>query len=165
MRIGHVRRLEDFGTRSLVNHALMAITFIGAIISAVFLEGELGEVLFIALLTFTGGMWVAHSIHSLGNVGTEEGYTGILNELFDVASHPGGRFDLGRFGRLITLIGAVSAVSLLVSADTLDGVLLPVAVVAIGTIALITAMTAFLIAVESAYAMDEYSGMSTEDRA
>ncbi|WP_418284516.1 hypothetical protein [Halorubrum sp. DTA46] len=54
--------------------------------------------------------------------------------------------DTGRFGRLLALIGFVTAVSLLTSARILPDALFSVAVVAIGSIALITAIVGFLIA-------------------
>jgi hypothetical protein len=59
--------------------------------------------------------------------------------------------DVARFGRLITLIGFVTAVSLLTSARVLPGDLFSVAVVAIGSIALVTAITGFLIAAGQTY--------------
>ena len=62
-----------------------------------------------------------------------------------------GKIDVGRLGRLLTLIGFVTAVSLLTSAEVLGAELFPVAVVAIGTISLITAIIGMLIAFSSAY--------------
>jgi len=59
--------------------------------------------------------------------------------------------DVARFGRLITLIGFVTAVSLLTSARVLPGELFSVAIVAIGSIALVTAITGFLIAAGQTY--------------
>lgn len=59
--------------------------------------------------------------------------------------------DVGRLGRLIALIAAVTAVSLLTSAQVLGGELFAVAVVAIGSIAALTAMVGFLIAAGDAY--------------
>jgi hypothetical protein len=59
--------------------------------------------------------------------------------------------NVARFGRLITLIGFVTAVSLLTSARVLPGDLFSVAVVAIGSIALVTAITGFLIAAGQTY--------------
>ena len=69
------RPLEDFGTRSLVTHAVMAATFVSAIGSALLLEGQLGVVSFVAFVNFTAGVWVCQSIHALGN----PQYRGILN--------------------------------------------------------------------------------------
>lgn len=54
--------------------------------------------------------------------------------------------NTGRFGRLLALIGFVTAVSLLTSARILPDALFSIAVVAIGSIALITAIIGFLIA-------------------
>lgn len=59
--------------------------------------------------------------------------------------------DVARFGRLITLIAFVTAVSLLTSARVLPGELFSVAIVAIGSIALVTAITGFLIAAGQTY--------------
>jgi putative effector of murein hydrolase LrgA (UPF0299 family) len=60
-------------------------------------------------------------------------------------------FDVARLGRLLALIGFVTAVSLLTSARVLPGELFSVAVVAIGSIALVTAITGFLIAAGETY--------------
>lgn len=68
-------RLQDFGTRSLLTHAVMAVTLAGAVASGLLVEGELGRISFVALLNFTAGMWVCQSIHSLGN----PGYKGVIN--------------------------------------------------------------------------------------
>lgn len=61
------------------------------------------------------------------------------------------RFDLARLGRLLALIGFVTAVSLLTSARVLPSDLFSVAVVAIGSVALVTAITGFLIAGGATY--------------
>lgn len=149
MRFPHIDRLEPFGSRSLVNHGLMAITFTTAVLAGLLVDGILGQTIFIALLNFTGGLWVAHSIHALGTVSTRE-YGGILDELFGSAGSPGEGFNLGRFSRLLALIAAVTAISLFVSAGALEPTQHAVVAVAVGTIALLTAMTSFLIAVEAA---------------
>jgi hypothetical protein len=60
-------------------------------------------------------------------------------------------FDTGRFGRLLVLIGVVTALSVLTSAQRLDGRLFRLAVMAIGAIAVITAMIGVLIAMSAAY--------------
>jgi len=75
------RRLADFGTRSVLTHAIMAVTFLGAVVSALFVGGELGLVSFVAFVNFTAGMWICQSIHSLGNASTDDGYDGVLNEV------------------------------------------------------------------------------------
>lgn len=155
MEFSHVRRLENFGTRSLVTHAIMVLTFAGTILAALFVEGQLGQVSFVALLTFTAGLWVAHSVHSLGHVQTDGEYEGVLNELLDVGADSGDGFDAGRFGRLLVLIAGVTAVSLLTSTQALEGALLSVAFVAVGTIAVMTAMTGFLIALGASYDGDQ----------
>lgn len=151
MRLAHVTRLEAFGTRSLVVHGIMTLTFAGAILTGLFVGGQVGLVSFVALLNFTAGLWVAHSVHSLGNAGTDDEYKGVLNELVNTDSDAGDRFDTGRFGRLLTLIGAVTAVSLLTSAQVLAGPLFSIAIVAVGTVGLITAMIGFLIALGASY--------------
>lgn len=152
MKLAHIHLLEDFGTRSLAVHALMAVAFANAILAGLLLEGQLGVVSFIALLNFTAGLWVAHSIHSLGNEAADGEYDGVLNELLDTGT--GGSeegLDTGRFGRLLGLIAAVTAVSLLTSAQVLGGDLLPIAIVAVGAIALVTAIIGFLIALGASY--------------
>jgi hypothetical protein len=45
------------------------------------LSGDLGLVSFVALVNFAAGLWVSHSIHSLGNTFTEDEYDGIVAEL------------------------------------------------------------------------------------
>lgn len=59
--------------------------------------------------------------------------------------------DTARFGRLLLLIGFVTATSLLTSAQVLPNDLFSVAVVAIGSIALVTAIIGFLIAAGATY--------------
>lgn len=58
--------------------------------------------------------------------------------------------DRGRFGRTLVLIGFVTAVFLLLIANRLEGELLQVGSVAVGTVAFITAIIGFLIAAGSA---------------
>lgn len=60
-------------------------------------------------------------------------------------------FDTGRFARLLVLIGIVSGIFLITSAETLDGQLFQLSVFAIGSIALLTAIFGFLIAASAAY--------------
>ncbi|WP_050024193.1 MULTISPECIES: hypothetical protein [Halorubrum] len=59
--------------------------------------------------------------------------------------------DTARFGRLLLLIGGVTAVSLLTSARVLPNDLFSIAVVAIGSIAVVTAIIGFLIAAGATY--------------
>ena len=59
--------------------------------------------------------------------------------------------DIARLGRLLLLIGFVTAVSLLTSARVLPSDLFSIAVVAIGSIALVTAIIGFLIAAGATY--------------
>lgn len=70
--------LADFGVRSLVLHALMALGFVGAVGSALFLEGQVGVVSFVAFVNFTAGLWIAQSVHSLGNAYGGGEYRGVL---------------------------------------------------------------------------------------
>lgn len=62
-----IRWLQPFESRSLLTHAIMALSLIGAVVSGLFVDGELGRTSFIALLNFTAGMWICQSIHALGN--------------------------------------------------------------------------------------------------
>ena len=76
-----LRPLADFGTRSLVTHAIMAVTLIGAVGSAAFLEGEVGLVSFVAFVNFTAGVWICQSIHSLGHAYADGEYEGVIQAL------------------------------------------------------------------------------------
>ncbi len=73
--------LAYFGTRSVLTHAIMAVTFLGAVISGLFVEGTIGLVSFVAFVNFTAGMWICQSIHSLGNEARGTEYDGVLNEV------------------------------------------------------------------------------------
>jgi len=77
------RKLADFGVRSLVTHAIMALTFLGAVLSGLLVSGRVGLISFVAFLNFTAGVWVCQSIHSLGNAGTDDDYRGVLMEIID----------------------------------------------------------------------------------
>ena len=59
--------------------------------------------------------------------------------------------DVGRFARTLTLIVFVTAVFLLLAANRLDGDLFRVGAVAIGTVALVTAITGFFVAAGASY--------------
>jgi len=59
--------------------------------------------------------------------------------------------DTGRLARTLTLIAFVTAAFLMLSAARLGEDLFRIAVVGVGTVALITAIVAFLIAAGSAY--------------
>ncbi|MEF8863818.1 MAG: hypothetical protein V5A29_03140 [Haloarculaceae archaeon] len=61
----------------------MAIGFTGAIISGLFVSGQLGVVSMVAFINFTAGMWICQSIHSLGNAATDDQYDGVLKEVLD----------------------------------------------------------------------------------
>lgn len=76
-------RLADFGSRSLVTHALMAVGFVGAIVSGLFIEGQIGTISMVAFINFTAGLWIAQAIHSLGNAATDDEYNGVLLEVLN----------------------------------------------------------------------------------
>ncbi len=152
MKLAHVTLLEDFGTRSLTVHGIMVLAFANAILAGLFVTGQVGLVSFVALLNFTAGLWVAHSIHSLGNEVGDDDYAGVLNELFETDTDDEGEgLDTGRFGRLLGLIAAVTAMALLTSAQVLSGPILSIAVVAVGAVAVVTAIVGFLIALGTSY--------------
>ena len=75
--------LADFGSRSLVTHVLMAIGFVGAIVSGLFVEGQIGTISMVAFINFTAGLWIAQAIHSLGNAATDDEYNGVLFEVLN----------------------------------------------------------------------------------
>jgi hypothetical protein len=77
------RRLADFGFRSIVTHAIMALGFAGAVLSGLFIAGQLGLISMVAFINFTAGMWICQSIHSLGNAATDDEYEGVLMEVLD----------------------------------------------------------------------------------
>jgi hypothetical protein len=66
-----------------------------------------------------------------------------------VSNEPG--FDTGRFGRTLVLIGFVTAVFLLLTANRLGDELFQIGAVAVGAVGLITAIVGFLIAAGSAF--------------
>lgn len=76
-------RLADFGSRSLVTHALMAVGFVGAVVSGLFVDGQIGVISMVAFINFTAGIWIAQAIHSLGNAATDDEYNGVLLEVLD----------------------------------------------------------------------------------
>lgn len=76
-----IRRLSDFGTRSLLLHGLMVLSALCAIGSAFLLTGQVGLVSFVAFVNLTAGLWIAHSVHSLGNSFTDDDYDGVLSQL------------------------------------------------------------------------------------
>ncbi|WP_418284517.1 hypothetical protein [Halorubrum sp. DTA46] len=80
---GVAAALVDFGNRSLLTHAIMAVTLTAAIVIGLTVDTQVGLVSFVALLNFTAGMWVCQSIHSLGAAAREDEYTGVIAELRD----------------------------------------------------------------------------------
>lgn len=81
MGTSQVRTLSDFGTRSVLTHGIMAMTFLGAVVSGLFVDGQVGLVSFVAFVNFTAGVWICQSVHSLGNSATGDDYDGVLNEV------------------------------------------------------------------------------------
>jgi hypothetical protein len=59
--------LQYFGNRSLLTHAIMAVSLFGAVVAGLFVDGTIGLLSFVALLNFTAGMWVCQSVHAVGN--------------------------------------------------------------------------------------------------
>lgn len=76
-------RLEDFGTRSVVTHAIMAVAAAGAVLSALTVEGYVGDIIVVALMAFASGLWISQSVHSLGNSYTDDDYKGVLMYLME----------------------------------------------------------------------------------
>jgi hypothetical protein len=83
MVTGLQQSLADFGTRSVVTHLIMGVTFVGAVVSGLFVEGQVGLVSFVAFVNFTAGMWICQSIHSLGDSATDSDYEGVLKEILE----------------------------------------------------------------------------------
>ncbi|PSQ59448.1 MAG: hypothetical protein BRD23_04450 [Halobacteriales archaeon SW_9_67_25] len=77
------RQLADFGTRSIITHALMALGFAGALVTGLFVPGQVGVISMVAFINFTAGLWICQSIHSLGNAATDDEYNGVLLEVLD----------------------------------------------------------------------------------
>jgi len=75
--------LADFGVRSLITHAIMAVTFAGAMVSGLFVEGDVGLISFVAFVNFTAGLWICQSVHSLGEAASGSDYQGVLKEVLD----------------------------------------------------------------------------------
>ncbi|WP_254864068.1 hypothetical protein [Halovivax gelatinilyticus] len=151
MRVAHISQLEAFGTRSLAIHGVMVLAFVNAVLAGLLIGGELGVVSFVALLSFTAGLWVSHSIHSLGNALGEDEYAGVLNELVRTADDTDRGLTVGRFGRLLSLIALVTAITLLTAGQVLAGPILSVVIVAAGAIALVTAIVGYFIAIGDSY--------------
>jgi len=73
--------LADFGSRSLVTHAIMAMSFAGAVVTGLFVQGQIGLISMVAFINFTAGMWICQSVHSLGNATRNSEYNGVLMEV------------------------------------------------------------------------------------
>jgi hypothetical protein len=76
-------RLESFGARSVVTHVFMAVAAVGAIGSALTIEGTFGNIIVVGLIAFASGMWISQSVHSLGNSYTDDDYKGVLMYLLE----------------------------------------------------------------------------------
>ena len=73
--------LADFGARSIITHTIMAITFLGAVVTGLFVRGDFGLISFVAFVNFTAGMWICQSIHSLGSTARGDDYDGVIKEI------------------------------------------------------------------------------------
>lgn len=73
--------LADFGARSLLTHALMAVGFAGAVVSGLGVSGQVGVISMVAFINFTAGLWVCQSIHSLGQEYNGSSYDGVIAEV------------------------------------------------------------------------------------
>lgn len=76
-------QLADFGVRSIVTHVFMAVAFLGAVVSGLFIESQVGTISMVAFINFTAGLWISQSIHSLGNAATDDEYNGVLLEVLN----------------------------------------------------------------------------------
>jgi len=82
---------------------------------------------------------------------TDGGSTASTEPETEQEASPGGGIDYGRLGRTLALVGFVTAVFVLLTANRLSGPLFQVGVVAIGTVAFITAIVGFLVAAGSRF--------------
>ncbi len=64
----------------------MGIGFVGAVVSGLFVEGDIGVISMVAFINFTAGLWISQSIHSLGNAATDDEYNGVLMEVLNRVS-------------------------------------------------------------------------------
>ncbi len=67
----------------------------------------------------------------------------------DAETETGPSLPIGRFGRVLALVAFVTAVFLFISSRTLSGTLFSISVVVIGSVAVVTAISGFLISVAS----------------
>lgn len=81
-------------------------------------------------------------------------------------SSDGPSVDVGRLARLLTLIAVVTMISFLASASVLPSAVQSIAFVAVGSVALVTAVVGFFIAVGSSYdaSMDRWEERSSVER-
>jgi len=73
--------LADFGSRSIVTHVIMAMSFAGAVVTGLFVGGQIGLISMVAFINFTAGMWICQSVHSLGDATRDSEYNGVLMEV------------------------------------------------------------------------------------
>jgi hypothetical protein len=73
--------LADFGSRSIVTHVIMTMGFAGAVVTGLFVGGQIGLISMVAFINFTAGMWICQSVHSLGNATRDSEYNGVLMEV------------------------------------------------------------------------------------
>jgi hypothetical protein len=59
----------------------MSLGFAGAVISGLFIQGQIGLISMVAFINFTAGMWICQSIHALGNAARDTEYEGVLMEV------------------------------------------------------------------------------------
>lgn len=59
----------------------MAIGFAGAVVTGLFVQGQIGLISMVAFINFTAGMWICQSVHSLGNATRDSEYNGVLMEV------------------------------------------------------------------------------------
>lgn len=81
MSTGSSNPLAEFGVRSVITHGIMAITFLGAVVTGLFINNNFGTISFVAFVNFTAGMWICQSIHSLGSTARGDDYDGVIKEI------------------------------------------------------------------------------------
>jgi len=165
MNLRYTARLEDFGVRSLLTHAIMAMTFAGAVVTGA-VHRRTTRARLVRRISQLHGRRVDRTIDSLPRERTDRRF--VQRDHSGTARlHRRKTFrglDTGRLARLLTLIAGVTAVSLLVSGEVLSGAVASIGAVAIGAVALVTAMVGFLIAMGSAFDESERRATRTTER-
>lgn len=67
----------------MVTHVIMAVAAAGAVVSALTVEGRVGDILVVGFMGFAAGLWISQSVHSLGNSYTDDDYKGVLMYLME----------------------------------------------------------------------------------